>query len=61
MTHVETWVNVGERSSSQEHIVGAGRETNHPNNHSDEFVIEGKEGGISKTVEFEFHTSRSPV
>jgi hypothetical protein len=60
MTHVETWVDVGERSSFQEYIVAAGQQAAHELNRR-ESIIEGKNGGINKTVEFEFHTSQSPV
>lgn len=60
MTNVETWVDVGDRSSSQEHIVEAGRLAD-DENPSDEFGRDAKHGGINKTVEFQFHTQKSSV
>jgi hypothetical protein len=56
MTHVETWVEGGERSSSSECIVPAKLAHANP---SDGFVVSGKNGMINKTVEFEFHSSKS--
>lgn len=59
MTHVETWVDVGDRSSSQEYIVDP--KSKNRDNENEEYVMDGKNRGINKTVEFEFHTSQSPV
>jgi hypothetical protein len=50
--HIETWVDASGRDSSQEYIV-QGHKTGRK---SEDGSMEGK-GGISKTVEFEFHTT----
>lgn len=63
MTRVETWVEGGERSSSQELIVGRSKPQGHHASSSGESILIQKTGAINKTVEFEFHTSpsQSPV
>jgi hypothetical protein len=57
MNNIETRVDANALSSSRERIVRTG--SRGPG--EDSFEGDGKAGGISKTVEFVFHESESPV
>lgn len=58
MNHIETRVDAsGNMSSSQERIVNSVASREGTTEGDDSLDLSGKGGGISKTVEFEFHES----